>query len=184
MITSLDETVPDRLANGEKILLLGAAHLPAIKTEFQVGLPGRTNGNLATIIKKHPMMDAFPQDGFCDWQFKSMLNGADAVVFNDIRIPFNPIIEVVSSFKVIRKQALLFEFAVGKGKILVCSLNLKNDDPAAEFLKSRLVEYALSNDFEPENSMTPGELTDVITANFANYGNTRKDMAFDPNAQL
>ena len=38
-----------------------------------MGLAGRPEGNLATVIARHPLTDRFPHDGWCDWQFSKML---------------------------------------------------------------------------------------------------------------
>jgi hypothetical protein len=83
-----------------------------------MSVTGRSSGNLATIIYDHPLMRSFPHDGYCDWQFYSLLERGSAVNFNGLNVPFDPIIEIVSSFKSIVKQASLFEWRVGEGKLL------------------------------------------------------------------
>ena len=97
------------LESGGRVVLLGGSQLPTLPTEFQIALAGRAVGNYATVIEDHHAVRDVPHDGYCDWQFYSMLEGGSAVVFNELEIPFDPIIGVVSSFKLIRKQANLFE---------------------------------------------------------------------------
>ena len=48
-------------------------------------------------------------DGWCDWHFAPLLDGSRAVVWDDLPMPFAPILEVVSSFKTIRRRAAVFE---------------------------------------------------------------------------
>ncbi len=62
----------------------------------------------------------------------------------------SPIIEIASSYKYARREAVLFEYSVGKGKLLVCTLNLGSDDVGAKWLKNRIVSYFNSKDFSPK----------------------------------
>jgi hypothetical protein len=84
-----------------------------------------------------------------------MLSDGAAVVFDDPRIPFQPIIEVASSYKLLKKQAAIFELGVGEGGLLVCSLNLKSTDPAGQFLRYRLIEYVSGDGFRPSAKVGP-----------------------------
>src|SRR5699024_9717285 len=138
IVSNLDMNMIDLLQNGGKVILLDSVFFPNLPTTFQPSVAGRTNGNLATVIYDHPLMESFPHDGYCSWQFEPMLEDGNAIVFNDIDIPFDPIIEVVSSFKKVLKQASLFELKVGDGALLVCSLNLKQEDPAGEYMLNLL----------------------------------------------
>jgi hypothetical protein len=79
-------------------------------------------------------------------------------------VPFDPEIEVVSSDKYPIRQAALFEYRVGRGRLLVCSFNFKDGDPASAWLKDRLVRYASSDAFRPALSMTVDQLRAVIDA--------------------
>lgn len=64
-------------------------------------------------------------------------------------VPFDPIIELVSSYKLIDEQAALFEWRVGPGKLLVCGLTLSESDPAAMFLRHEMLDYLSSASFCP-----------------------------------
>jgi len=68
------------------------------------------------MIANHPLMERFPHDGYCDWQFYPMLvpgGGATAVQFDALPEAFDPILEVVNTYKQISRQAALFEWRVG-----------------------------------------------------------------------
>ena len=133
--------------------MLGHQPFPALPTSFQMSVTGRVNGNLATLIEDHPLMRNFPHEGYCDWQFYSMLERGSAVNFNELNVPFDPIIETVSSFKLIIKQANLFEWKVGEGKVLVSTLNLDLSDPATAYLLDRMIEYVQGRDFAPRTTV-------------------------------
>ena len=86
-----------------------------------------------------------------------MLEDGNAVCFETGGVPFDPIIEVVSSHKYAIRQSALFEFKVSKGRLLVCTFNFK-DEPAANWLKNEIVSYAQSDEFNPENEISINNL--------------------------
>ncbi len=149
IITDLDADAFQRLAQGESLLLLGTGSLKSLPYQHLMG--GRTVGTAATVIEEHPLLASFPHDGFCDWQFQSMLDGARGVVFEDV--PFVPIIELVSSYKLIVKQAAVFEWQVGAGRLLVCGLTLSESDPAAMYLLQAMLAYCSSDAFCPRTAL-------------------------------
>ncbi|ASA21598.1 glycoside hydrolase family 2 protein [Paenibacillus donghaensis] len=158
VLSSLDAESISYIANGGKALLLGEKPFPTLPTTFQIMSGGRVQGNNATVVREHPLMMEFPHEGFCDWQFYSMLEGAETVVFNDLEIPFDPIVEVVSSYKMIRKQSSLFELRVGEGRLLVCTLRFDEADCAARYLYYKMLNYMESNAFNPTSTIPPEKL--------------------------
>jgi len=106
-------------------------------------------------------MAGFPHEGFCGWQFRHLLEGGKAVTFAD-GIPFDPIIEVASSPKNPVRQGILFEFRVGRGRLLVCGFHLADNDPAACWLKARLMAYAQSAQFSPVHELTQPQLRQLL----------------------
>jgi len=151
----------DALDAGRDVLVLDAAPFAGLPTSFQISLAGRTEGNLATVIADHPAMAGFPHEGFCGWQFRHLLEGGKAVTFAD-GIPFDPIIEVASSPKNPVRQGILFEFRVGRGRLLVCGFHLADNDPAACWLKARLMAYAQSAQFSPVHELTQPQLRQLL----------------------
>lgn len=162
ILSALNQDALQFLNGGGRVLLLGNETFPTLPTSFQLSITGRAHGNLATVIYDHPLMRDFPHEGFCDWQFYSLLEGGSAVVFNELNIPFNPIIEVVSSFKQIQKQANLFELKVGDGSLLVCSMNLDLSDPATVYLLDRLILFVGSNRFCARTVVQPETLNRLM----------------------
>jgi hypothetical protein len=146
------------MKGGGRVLLIGAGPFKASPMSFQVAAAGRVIGNQATVLAEHPVFAGFPHEGFCDWQFYDLLNGSSAVLFDDPAIPFEPILEVASSYKLLKKQAAIFELGVGSGSLLVCSLNVRSDDPAGRYLLRNLIKYAASPDFKPTTKVRPESL--------------------------
>ena len=152
------------MAAGERVLLLGAGPFKSLPTTFRIGMAGRCAGNFATVIKAgHLALEGLPHDGYCGWQFRRLMEGGKAVQL-EAGIPFDPIVDVASSVKFVIRQAALFEYRVGEGRLLVCSFSFDNKDPAAAWLRARLVAYASSDAFEPVQSLTPAQLRAAIDA--------------------
>ena len=119
------------MERGERVLLLGAGPFKSLPTTYRIGMAGRTSGNYATVVKAgHPALGGFPHDGFCGWQFRRLMEGGRAVQL-EAGVPFDPVIDVASSVKFPIRQAALFEYRVGDGRLLVCSFAFADGDPAA-----------------------------------------------------
>ena len=168
------------MARGERVLLFGAGPFNSLKTSYRIGLAGRPSGCYATVVKKgHPALAGLPHDGYCGWQFRRLMEGGAAVQL-EAGVPFDPIIEIASSEKFLIRQAALFEYRVGEGRLLVCSFRFGDGDPAAAWLKGRLAEYAASDAFNPVQSLTPEQLRAVIDAPLLSAEKNR-NKAVNPN---
>lgn len=157
------KTLLEAMKAGKKVLLLGAGPFSTLDVSFQLSVAGRTNGHLATVIEDHPLMESFPHKGHCGWQFREMMTQAKAAVLDLRRLPHSPIIDIASTYKNAHREAMLFEYAVGKGKLLVCTLNLRDDDPAARWLTAQMTEYAASESFRPRDAITLEELAELCS---------------------
>ena len=148
----------DYLAQGKTVVLLGTGPFASDDVSYQISIAGRTNGHLAPVIAEHPLMQDFPNDGYCGKQFESMLNESVSVVLDGLTIPHRPIIDIATTYKNARREAMLFEYRVENGKLLVCSLHLTEQDPAAGWLKNHILSYSISEDFQPEQTLSMAQL--------------------------
>lgn len=168
------------LANGDRVLLFGAGPFRSLPTTYRIGMAGRTSGNFATVVKAgHPALEGMPHDGFCGWQFRRLMEGGRAVQL-EAGVPFDPIIDIASSVKFPIRQAALFEYRVGEGRLLVCSFAFRANDPAAEWLRARLVDYAAGDAFDPSARLTPAQLHAVVNAPLVT-GGQNANRARNPN---
>jgi len=151
------------LEEGKDVLLLGTEPFVSLTTSYRIALAGRTSGNLATVVADHPSLNDLPHEGFCGWQFGELMEGGRAVCFESDMVPFDPIIEVVSTHKYVIRQAALFEFQVGGGRLLVCSLHLQETDPAARWLYHKLISYMRSEAFKPKHVIDVGQLRSLAS---------------------
>lgn len=151
------------LAAGKRVLVYGQGPFNGLDTNFRIGLAGRSAGNFATIIREHPIFRDFPHEGYCGWQFKKLMERGKAVQLEG-SVPFDPIVDIASSAKVVIRQALMFEYRVGDGRLLVCGFKFHDDDPASQYLKAKVYDYVASDAFAPKDAITPEQLAAVIDA--------------------
>lgn len=176
-----EKALKGALDTGRNVLLLGKLPFVTLPTYFQISLPGRTSGNLATVIADHPALAEMPHDGFCGWQFRHLLAEGNAVCFENQAIPFDPIIEVASSHKYAIRQSILFEFlAPGGNKLLVCGFHFHDNDPAAHWLRAQLIRYACSDAFDPAHTLDNGQLEALIHGKVVKAAENT-NVAFNPN---
>lgn len=72
-----------------------------------------------------------------------------------------PIICMMDNFFKNRNLALLFEARVGKGQLLVCSVDLTENSearPVSRQLRYSLLKYINSRSFNPENRLSEEQL--------------------------
>ena len=165
VMTDISETeLTMAMEKGERVLLLGSGPFKSLPMTFRIGMAGRCAGNFATVIKpNHPALVGMPHEGFCGWQFRRLMEGGKAVQL-EAGVPFDPVIDVASSVKCVIRQSALCEYRIGNGRLMVCSFNFLDKDPAASWLRERLISYVASDDFKPELELTSEQLHAVISA--------------------
>lgn len=169
----------EKMAKGERVVLFGTGPFGSVETKFQLSVAGRTNGHLATVIADHPLLSDLPHEGYCGWQFRKMLDSRAAIL--DLkRLPHEPIIDIASSYKNARREALLFEYKVGEGRLIVCTLALCEDDPFAAWLKNRMISYAASDSFDPRDEISLNELY-ALCENRISVDGSNENMAQNKN---
>jgi hypothetical protein len=154
----------EHLEAGGDVLLLGAKPFPANDTAYVMGVAGRAHMNLATVVRDHPALKYLPHDGWCDWQFQRLLDGGTCVEFSRIPAPFDPIVEVVSSYKYIRLQSALWEARAGRGRLFVVGFHMDPADPAALALLDGVVEHITGDGFQPATTLSVGEVLKPVLA--------------------
>ena len=175
-----EETLVSALKNGEKVVIFGFKPFKAYPTSFRLALAGRTHGLLSTVIADHPIFRDLPHEGFCSWQFSELLTGGKSIVLEGGKKNDLPIVEIIPTHKNHVNQGSLFEYNALGGKLLVCGFNFKDSDPAAAWLKNEIVKYALSEDFEPKNTIDGDDLHALINRDEVTVV-ANSNAAFNPN---
>lgn len=100
---------------------------------------------------KHLALADFPTEYHSNWQWWDAMSNSNAIIIDDFN-GVKPIVRVIDDWFKNRNTALIFEVAVGKGKLIVSGIdlhtNLENRIEAKQ-LKYSLENYMLSDAFQP-----------------------------------
>lgn len=104
----------------------------------------------------HPALKFFPTEYHSNWQWWDVVRHSRPMVLDHFPVTHKPIVQMVPDWNSPRKIGLLFEAKVGKGKLLMSSVDLHNLDDRAvanQFLHS-IQSYAGSDDFRPTEEIS------------------------------
>jgi hypothetical protein len=113
---------------------------------------------------RHPVFRHFPTEGTTDWQWWELLHGAKAMLLDGLPEQLRPLAQPIDTWFEARRLGVLFEARVGRGKVVVSSLNLdpSGDRAAARQFRKSLLDYMASADFAPADTVEPSELMSVL----------------------
>lgn len=170
-VTDNLETALLRLREGDNVLLdppSDEEHFPAsIKAQFStdfwsVGTFPSQSGFMGCYLdRKHPAFRKFPTENHSDWQWWHLTHHR-AMILPD---GTESLVKGLDSYARMRNLSLLFEARVGKGKLLVSSMDLLRGKkyPEVGAMLASLREYIASADFDPKQTMEIGTLRELIS---------------------
>jgi hypothetical protein len=93
----------------------------------------------------------FPTEFHTNWQWWQLVKNSRAIVLDDTPQNYRPTVQVVDGFDRNHKLGLICEAKVGKGRLLLCSIDLPGlqEYPEARQLLSSLYRYVSSKSFRP-----------------------------------
>ncbi|MGD0538106.1 MAG: discoidin domain-containing protein [Verrucomicrobiota bacterium] len=110
---------------------------------------------------KHPALAAFPTEYHSNWQWWYLISRAAPMILDDLPAALRPTVQVVDDWVTARKLALVFEARVGKGRLVVCSIDLQHDleqNPVARQMRASLLRYLAGRHLAPAVEVTPDQL--------------------------
>ncbi|MBN2010714.1 beta-galactosidase [candidate division KSB1 bacterium] len=112
----------------------------------------------------HLLFNSFPTDFHTNWQWFSIIKASRPLILNNTAHSYRPIVQVIDNLERNDKLGLIFEFAVGDGKLLVCMsrLNEISDRPEANQLYRSIIHYMNSENFNPDYSIDSKLLKDIL----------------------
>jgi hypothetical protein len=178
---TMNEEVEAALGNGRKVLLLPKRDNLKGKLEQCFGTfywtafdfhGGESSACGLLTNPRHPVFNHFPTDFHGNWQWWELLTQASPMILDDFdsKTPwpkdYYPLIQMIPSWKVNRKLAVLAEAKVNRGKLMICTMDITSDldnrKVAGQFRYS-LLRYMNSGDFDPEYKIDPNSLRDIFT---------------------
>ena len=153
---------PDRVQNAaRKPVVLGFSSI-FWNTAWTNRQPPTTLGVLCD--PRHAALAEFPTDPFSNWQWWYAVTRAGAMILDDLPVELHPIVQVIDDWTTSRRLGLVIEARVGRGRLLVCSIDLSRDDnPVTRQLYAGLLHYAAGPRFEPPVELSPAQVRGLMT---------------------
>ena len=171
----LDRAAQQALAAGKKVLLMPKDAKNTVGGLFQTdywnyrrfkdicegaGKPV-SPGTLGILTDpSHPIFREFPTEEHTNWQWFPVLKASRPMILDALQ-GYKPIVQVIDNVERNHRLGLVFEFAVGKGKLLVCCSDLEStlEYPEGRQFYKAVLDYMRSDDFNPSVSIDKESLT-------------------------
>lgn len=176
--TTWNDSIAKEVLTGKTIILqlngkqirgdLPPSFLPIYWTQFDKMGNSQTLGILCN--PKHPLFEKFPTDYHTDWQWFELLNDAHPLIFDEFGMQnswdksFIPLIQLVDGWKTNRKLGVMGEANLGKGRLIVTSMNLTDSLDTrlvARQFRHSLLNYIQSENFNPDVQVSLSQI-DVL----------------------
>ena len=160
---TLDAKAEKMLKKGGTVLLTAAGrvtlgsdvrqtYLPVFwNTSWFKMRPPHTTG--AYIQKEHPLFKhGFPTDSWANLNWWELLNKAQAMNLTELPPDYQSPIQPIDTWHVSRKLGMLVEARVGKGRLLITTIDVSSHldaRPVARQMRKAILSYMQSSDFQP-----------------------------------
>ena len=114
---------------------------------------------------KHPIFKGFPTQMHTNWQWFPVIKASHPMMLDNTGKDFRPIVQVVDNIERNHKLGLIFEFQIGKGKLLVCMADLEaaSSYPEGRAFYRSVLQYITSEDFAPKTHITLEDFQKLMT---------------------
>lgn len=174
MVERIDDETLKFLNNGGVVLLsLKKGSLAsAMGGNIQIGFSsifwntawtsGQAPHTLGILVnQQHPALAEFPTEYHSNYQWRDAMSHSGAMDLSAFPQAMKPIVRVIDDWFTNRPLALVLEAKVGKGKVLVSSIDFGQDlerRPEAQQLLYSLKKYMASSQFQPSVGLTDDQL--------------------------
>lgn len=178
LITSSWDEAESRLAAGGRVLFIaGNSNLdwtsppldmsPIFWNRLMSPAWGRMLGlwiNRPPGESKSNMLNGFPSNTHFDWQWAEIIHNVRAVNLDRLPAELEPVVWAIDDWNRNYKLGLLFELAVGDGRLLVSAFDVTNPggNAVTRQLRYALLRYARSDCFQPRVSASPEQIRSLF----------------------
>jgi len=176
----LDESAESVLKKGGSVLCLAYGKVaPGKGAEIAIGFssifwntawtnnqPPHTLGILCD--PKNPAFNSFPTEYHSNLQWWDPATHSQAMKLDGFPVAVKPLIQPIDTWFENRKLALAFEVRAGGGKILVCSIDMKDlpdERIVTKQLMSSILNYMNSSSFDPETEVGLSRIRELFGQN-------------------
>ena len=114
---------------------------------------------------KGAALDSFPTSSHFDWQWAGIIGNVRAVNLDRLPAGLEPVVWAIDDWNRNYKLGVIFECAVGDGRLLVSAFDVTkpgDSNPVLRQLRSSLLNYARSDCFQPNVSVTAAEIRSLF----------------------
>jgi len=114
---------------------------------------------------EHPLFTGFPTEFHSNWQWWDPVVHSQAMILDGFPKEFKPLIQPIDTWFENRRLALAFEAKCGNGKLMVCSINMRDSldqRPVTKQLFSSMLNYMNSESFNPQNTIEGKMIGEMI----------------------
>ena len=174
IVRNLDKAALATLEAGKKVLLMPSDTTNTVGGLFQTDYwnyrmfkgicesngKSVSPGTLGILTDpSHPVFREFPTEEHTDWQWFPVLKASRPMILDALK-GYKPIVQVIDNVERNHRLGLLFEFAVGKGSLLVCCSDLEStlEYPEGRQFYKAVLDYMRSDEFHPTVALRPDRL--------------------------
>lgn len=114
---------------------------------------------------EHPLFRDFPTEYHSNWQWWDPVSHSQVMILDDLPAKLKPLIQPIDTWFENRKLALAFEAKTNGGKLMVCSIDMKDlqdDRLVSKQLLYSILKYMNSDLFDPQVEVDPGQILRII----------------------
>lgn len=113
----------------------------------------------------HPLFNDFPTEEHTSWQWWPVVKWSHPFILDNTNKDYRPVVQVIDNIERNHKLGLVFEFRVGKGRLLVVMSDL---DKASQYPEGRqfyasVLNYMHAKAFAPATTVTADQLRQLFS---------------------
>jgi hypothetical protein len=111
-----------------------------------------------------PLFEYFPTEFHSNWQWWHLVKNCKPIILDDTPAEYKPLVQTIDNFERNHKLGMIFETKYGKGRALICAIDLLNlqDKPEARQLYYSILKYVGSGDFAPDKELDKVYLKQIL----------------------
>ena len=113
---------------------------------------------------EHPLFKDFPTEFHSNWQWWQLVKNCSPMILDDTPRQYRPLVQMIDGFDRNHKLGLVCEAKVGKGRLLVCTIDLPGlqQHPEARQLLAALHRYVGGRDFKPGQELSGEVIAGIV----------------------
>jgi lysophospholipase L1-like esterase len=181
-----NDEVKDMLRQGARVLLLADTSMIRSKASpvfsgiswntVWSGMPPDLLGILCD--PRHPAFASFPTESYSNWQWWDLVRHSRPMMLDGLPAGFRPLVQMIPDWNHNDKIGLVWEGRVGKGRLLVSAIDLRDSlsrRPVAAQLLYSLERYAAGPEFDPKDSL-PAGMIDSFFIKSVGFGRVKSEL--------